>query len=167
VLQLVGVAEPLCVNSAMLLPVYTDKLLLHLFNGLFSRTTWVSWHLKGRRFWILLEQEMMRWQWHQPDLMQIICTSLQTDNHASTSPVSFHRLDALPAAQPTASKHWRHKQKTAWTVWLSCVLLLVLVCAADLELVHDIQQEGMLHYFSALTHYMVDRKGFQSVKLSF
>ena len=33
------------------------------------------------------------------------CTALQTDNHASTSPLSFYRPDALPAAQPTASKH--------------------------------------------------------------
>jgi len=40
----------------------------------------------------------MGWQWHQPDHMQIICTSLQTDNHASTSPLSF-----------TAAKHWRHQ----------------------------------------------------------
>jgi len=33
---------------------------------------------------------MMGWQWHQLDHnMQIICTSLQTDNHASTSPLSF------------------------------------------------------------------------------
>ena len=29
----------------------------------------------------------MGWQWHQLDHMQIICTSLQTDNHASTSPI--------------------------------------------------------------------------------
>jgi len=36
-------------------------------------------------------------------LMQIICTSLQTDNHASTSLISFYRSDALPAAKPTAS----------------------------------------------------------------
>jgi len=36
--------------------------------------------------WILLEQEMMGWQWRQLDHMQIICTSLQTDNHTSTSP---------------------------------------------------------------------------------
>ena len=36
------------------------------------------------------------------------CTSLQTDNHASTQPLSFYRPDALPAAQPTVSKHWRH-----------------------------------------------------------
>ena len=35
-----------------------------------------------------------------------VCTSLHTDNHASTPPLSFfYRPDALPAAQPTASKH--------------------------------------------------------------
>jgi len=52
-------------------------LLLHPFNGLSARTTWVSQHQKGKPFWILLEQEMMRWRWHQLDHMQIICTSLQ------------------------------------------------------------------------------------------
>jgi len=31
-----------------------------------------------------MEQEMMGWQWHQLNHMQMICTSLQTDNHAST-----------------------------------------------------------------------------------
>jgi len=33
----------------------------------------------------LVKQEMMEWQWHRLDHMQIICTLLQTDNHASTS----------------------------------------------------------------------------------
>jgi len=80
-------------------------LLLHPFNGLISRTTWVSWHQKGKPFWILLEQQIVGW--HQLDHMQIMCTSLHTDNHASTSPLSFYRPDALPAAQPTASIHWR------------------------------------------------------------
>jgi len=47
---------------------------------------------------------MMGWQSQQLDHMQITCTSLRTDNHASTSPLSFYRLDALPAAQPTALK---------------------------------------------------------------
>ena len=42
---------------------------------------------------------MMGWQWHQLDHMQISCTSLRTDNHTSTSPLSFYRPDALPAAQ--------------------------------------------------------------------
>ena len=38
---------------------------------------------------------------HQLDHMQIICISLQTDNHASTSPLRFYGPDALPDAQPT------------------------------------------------------------------
>ena len=44
---------------------------------------------------------MMRWQWHQLDHMQIICTSLQTDNHASTSTLSFFysRMPFLPPNQ--------------------------------------------------------------------
>jgi len=62
-------------------------------------TTWVTWQQKGKPRWILPQQEMMGWPWYQLDHMQIICTSLHIDNHTSTP-------DALPAAQPTASKHW-------------------------------------------------------------
>jgi len=40
---------------------------IHLFNGLFSRTTWVSRHQKGKAFWILMKQEMTGCQWHQLD----------------------------------------------------------------------------------------------------
>jgi len=69
---------------------------------LFSRTTWVSWHQKGKPFWILLEQEMMAWQWHQLDHMHIICTSLWTDNHASTSPISILQA-GFPSCNPTNS----------------------------------------------------------------
>ena len=43
-------------------------------------------------------------KWHQLAHMQV-CNSLPTDNHASTPPLSFYRLDALPATQPTVSKH--------------------------------------------------------------
>jgi len=38
----------------------------------------------------------MGWKWHQLDNMQVICTLLQTDNHASTSSLNFYRPDALP-----------------------------------------------------------------------
>jgi len=62
------------------------------FNGLFSRTTWVNRHQKGKPFWILLKQEMMGWQWHQLDHIQIICTRLQTDNHTSTPSLNFLRV---------------------------------------------------------------------------
>jgi len=36
-----------------------------------------------------MKQEMMEWQWHPLNHVQIICTLLQTDNHASIPPLSF------------------------------------------------------------------------------
>jgi len=74
------------------------------FNGLFSRTTWVSRYQKGKTNLDFNGAIDSEWQWHQLGHMQV-CTSLQTDNHASTPPLCFYRPDALPAAQPTASKH--------------------------------------------------------------
>jgi len=50
------------------------------------------------------EARYSEWQWHQLGHMQV-CTFLQTDNHASTPPLFFYRPDALPATQPTVSKH--------------------------------------------------------------
>ena len=35
------------------------------------------------------EAEMMGWQWHQLNHMQVNCISLQTYNHASTSSLNF------------------------------------------------------------------------------
>jgi len=87
--------------------IYYLYLVLRPFNGLFFRTTWVSRHQEGKSFRILLEQETMGWQWHQLDHMQIIYTSLQTDNDASTSPLSFLQA-GCPSCHPTNSvKHWR------------------------------------------------------------
>jgi len=66
----------------------------------------VSRHQKGKPFWILLEQEMMGWYWHQLDHMQIICTLLQIDNHASTIPhrsVFTGRMPFLPPNQQRQS----------------------------------------------------------------
>jgi len=44
------------------------------------------------------------WQWHQLGHMQV-CTSLQTDNHASTAPLSFFtgRMPFLPPNQQRQS----------------------------------------------------------------
>jgi len=83
-----------------------QQLLLHSFNGLFSRTTWVSWHQKGKPFWILLE-----WGWQGGSISWTICKSYAHCSRQIITPVShhlvFYRLDiALPATQPTVSKHW-------------------------------------------------------------
>jgi len=81
-------------------------LLLHPFNGRFSKTTWVSWYYKGKSSLDLNEVRddgVLGWQWHQLDHMQTICTSIQSDNHNNslTPHHSFYRPDALSDAQPT------------------------------------------------------------------
>ena len=60
---------------------------------------------KVKPIWIFTGARDSEWQWNPLGQMQV-CTSHQTDNHASTSPLSY-RPDALPAIQPTVSKHWR------------------------------------------------------------
>jgi len=67
-------------------------------------TTRVSWYQKGETNLAFTEARDSEWQWHQLGHMQV-CTLLQTDDHTSTRPLSFYRPDALPAAQPTVSKH--------------------------------------------------------------
>jgi len=39
--------------------------------------------------WILMKQEITGCQWHQPDHMQMTCTSLQENNHDSTSSLNY------------------------------------------------------------------------------
>jgi len=60
---------------------------------------------KGKTNLDFTEAKDSEWQWHQLGHMQA-STLLQTDNHASTPTTQFfYRPDALPAAQPTVSKH--------------------------------------------------------------
>ena len=100
------------------------------FKGPLSRTTRVNRYQKGKINLDFTEARDSEWQWHQLGHMQV-CTSLQTDNHASTSPLLFFcRPDALSAAQPTVSKHWRqihkwNKKMTAGQIrnmWISYIL---------------------------------------------
>jgi len=71
-------------SAAIQIQNATQFKLLHPFNSLFSRTTWVSRYQKGRTILDFNEARDDGWQWHQLDHMQIICTLLQTDNHTST-----------------------------------------------------------------------------------
>jgi len=61
----------------------------------------VSRYQKGKTKLDFTEAKDSEWQWHQLGHMQV-CTLLETDNAIIQF---FCRLDALPAAQPTASKH--------------------------------------------------------------
>ena len=73
----------------------------HPFNGSFSRTTWVSQHQKGKTNLDFTEARDSERQWHQLGHMQV-CTSLQTDNHTSTPPLSFLQA-GCPSCRPTNS----------------------------------------------------------------
>ena len=71
------------------------------FNGLFSKTTWVSRYQKGKTNLDFTGARDSEWQWHQLSHMQV-CTSLQTDNHASTPPLCFLQA-RCPSCHPTNS----------------------------------------------------------------
>ena len=73
----------------------------HPFNGPFSETTWVSRYHKDKTNLDFTEARNSEWQWHQLGRMQV-CTSLQTDNHASTTPLSFLQA-GCPSRHPTNS----------------------------------------------------------------
>jgi len=73
----------------------------HLFNGPLSRTTRVSQYQKGKTNLDFTEAGDSEWQWHQLGYMQV-CASFQTDNHASTPPLSFLQA-RCPSCRPTNS----------------------------------------------------------------
>ena len=73
----------------------------HPFNGCFSGTTRVSRYQKGNTNLDFTEARDSEWQWHQLGHMQV-CTSLQTDNHASTAPLSFLQA-GCSSCRPTNS----------------------------------------------------------------
>ena len=73
----------------------------HPFNGPLSRTTQVSRYQKGKTNLDFAEARDSEWQWHQLGRVQV-CTSLQTDNHASTPPISFLQA-GCPSCRPTNS----------------------------------------------------------------
>ena len=61
---------------------------MHPFNGDLSGTTRVGRYQHGKTDLDFTEARDSEWQCHQLGRMQA-CTSLQTDNHASTPPLSF------------------------------------------------------------------------------
>jgi len=73
----------------------------------------VSRYQKGKTNLDFTEARGSKWQWHQLGHKHV-CTSLQTDNHASTSPLSFYtgRMPFLPPSQQrqsTEGSATRHK----------------------------------------------------------
>jgi len=85
----------------------------------------VSRYLKGKTNLDFTEARDSEWQWHQLGYMQV-CTSLQTDNHTSTPPLSFLQV-GCPSCRPTNSvkalkattglyKHYINHNQTLFTL---------------------------------------------------
>ena len=78
----------------------------HPFNSLFSVTTRWAGSRKVKPIWILLKQETVSGS----GISWVICKSAPCSRQTTTPAPHYSVLywpDALPAAQPTASKHWR------------------------------------------------------------
>jgi len=71
----------------------------------------VSRYQKGKTNLDFTEARDSEWQWHQVEHMQV-CTSLQTDNHANTPPLSFFtgRMPFLPPNQQRQSTEGTNTQ---------------------------------------------------------
>ena len=89
------------------------------FNGPLSATTQVSWYRtrEVKPIWILLKQETVSGSGISWAISKSAPRSRQITTPALHHSV-FYRPDALPAAQPTASKHWRQATQTAVTAKL-------------------------------------------------
>jgi len=101
----------------------------HPFNGPLSGTTRVSWYQKSKTNLDFTEARDSEWQWHQLGHVQV-CTSLQTDNHSSTPPLSF--LQAVcPSCCPTSSfkalnKSYNYMEKKSHTRLVLVLVLLII-----------------------------------------
>jgi len=76
----------------------------HPFNDPFSGTTRVSQYQKGKTNLDFTGARDSKWQWHQLGICKSAPPSRQMTMPAPHHSV-FYRPDALPAAQPTVSKH--------------------------------------------------------------
>jgi len=83
---------------------------------------------KVKPIWILLKQETVSGSGITWDICMSASRSRQITTPAPHNSV-FSRPDALPAAQPTASKHWRHHMDIAYgykvvkiSLWRGCTM---------------------------------------------
>ena len=95
-------------DSGLLARTHTHTRLMALCPGL---PGWAGTR-KVKPIWILLKQETVSGS----GISWVICKSAPCSRQITTPATDhsvFYRPDALPAAQPTASKHWRHKTRAS------------------------------------------------------
>ena len=99
--------------------------IIHPFNGPFSGITQVSRYQKGKTNLDFTEARESEWQLHQLGHMQV-CTSLQTDNYASTPPLSFFtgRMPFLPPNQQRQSTEGTSTESTSTEG--TCIICIII-----------------------------------------
>ena len=79
------------------------------------------------------------WQWHQLGHMQV-CTSLQTDNHASTPPLCFLQA-GCPSCRPTSSVK---AMKAQWHYTnLFIIILFIIIIIAVTSVGYELTQMNL------------------------
>jgi len=115
----------LCVTQILMFcfysSLYMDTRNTHTFNGPLSGSTRVSRYQKGKTNLDFTGARDSELQWHQLGDMQV-CTSLQTDNHASTSLLKFF-TGWMPFLLPN-----QQCQSTEGTVWTPGNRLIIVLC---------------------------------------
>jgi len=81
----------------------------------------MSWYQKGKTNLDFTGARDSEWQWHQLGHMQV-CTSLQTDNHASIPPFSFLQA-GCPSCHPNNSVRALKADRMAINVSLTYIRL--------------------------------------------
>jgi len=96
------------------------------FNGPLSGIVWVSRYQKSKTNLDFTEGRDSERHWRQLGYMQV-CTSLQTDNHARTPPLTFlqvrcpsccptNSIKALKATSAAKSRTQRHRERTDYKI---------------------------------------------------
>jgi len=96
-----------CLSVFVVTAILTKHTHTHPFNGPFPRLPKWAGTRKVKPIWILLKQETVTGSGISWATCKSAPHSWQTTTPAPHHSV-FYRPDALPAAQPTVSKHWRN-----------------------------------------------------------
>ena len=121
----------------------------HPFNGPLSGTTQVSHYQKGKTNLGFTGARDSEWQWHQLGHMQV-CTSLQTDNHASTPPLSFFtgRMPFLPPNQQRQSTEgihlWNDQRTVIYNVYCGDVCVYFVQRNSQMNLCVSMENNTLL-----------------------
>ena len=135
-------------NNAAVIYVYTIWTHTHIrLTALFPGLPRWAGTRKVEPIWILLKQEIVSGCGISWARCKSASCSRQITTPASHHSV-FYRPDALPAAQPTASKHWRHK-------------IMAHHCKPHLKVLYS----HNLHFYHCSTKIEKFRKGVNNIKL--